>query len=163
MKSMKQSVSFKINGESVSVDVQGDESLLTVIRAYLDQTGTKYGCGLGECGSCTVLLDNEVVRSCMILAEDLNNTEILTIEGLSSNGELHPLQKAFIAHDALQCGYCTSGMIMNAFGLLKKNQTPSRKEIIDGMDANLCRCGAYNRIVDAILMASNEINQKVKL
>jgi len=163
MKSMKQSVSFKINGESVSVDVQGDESLLTVIRAYLDQTGTKYGCGLGECGACTVLLDNEVVRSCMILAEDLNNTEILTIEGLSSNGELHPLQKAFIAHDALQCGYCTSGMIMNAFGLLKKNQTPSRKEIIDGMDANLCRCGAYNRIVDAILMASNEINQKVKL
>ena len=151
MKSMKQSVSFKINGESVSVDVQGDESLLTVIRAYLDQTGTKYGCGLGECGACTVLLDNEVVRSCMILAEDLNNTEILTIEGLSSNGELHPLQKAFIAHDALQCGYCTSGMIMNAFGLLKKNQTPSRKEIIDGMDANLCRCGAYNRIVDAIL------------
>ena len=163
MKAMKQSVSFKLNGKTVSIDVQGDESLLTVIRTYLDQTGTKYGCGLGECGACTVLLDNEVVRSCMILAEDLNNTEILTIEGLSSNGELHPLQKAFIAHDALQCGYCTSGMIMNAFGLLKKNQTPSRKEIIDGMDANLCRCGAYNRIVDAILMASNEINQKVKL
>lgn len=160
---MKQSVSFKINGKSVSVDVLGDESLLTVIRAYLDQTGTKYGCGLGECGACTVLMDNEVVRSCMILAEDLNDTDILTIEGLSNNGELHPLQKAFIAHDALQCGYCTSGMIMNAFGLLKKNQNPSRKEIIDGMDANLCRCGAYNRIVDAILTASNETNQKVKL
>jgi carbon-monoxide dehydrogenase small subunit len=160
---MKQSVSFKINGKSVSVDVLGDESLLTVIRAYLDQTGTKYGCGLGECGACTVLLDNEVVRSCMILAEDLNDADILTIEGLSNNGELHPLQKAFIAHDALQCGYCTSGMIMNAFGLLKKNQNPSRKEIIDGMDANLCRCGAYNRIIDAILTASNEINQKVKL
>jgi len=160
---MKQSVSFKINGKSVSVDVLGDESLLTVIRAYLDQTGTKYGCGLGECGACTVLLDNEVVRSCMILAEDLNDTDILTIEGLSNNGELHPLQKAFIAHDALQCGYCTSGMIMNAFGLLKKNQNPSRKEIIDGMDANLCRCGAYNRIVDAIQTASMEINKKVKL
>ena len=160
---MKQSVSFKINGKSVSVDVLGDESLLTVIRAYLDQTGTKYGCGLGECGACTVLLDNEVVRSCMVLAEDLNDADILTIEGLSNNGELHPLQKAFIAHDALQCGYCTSGMIMNAFGLLKKNQNPSRKEIIDGMDANLCRCGAYNRIVDAILTASNETNQKVKL
>ena len=160
---MKQSVSFKINGKSVSVDVLGDESLLTVIRAYLDQTGTKYGCGLGECGACTLLLDNEVVRSCMVLAEDLNDTDILTIEGLSNNGELHPLQKAFIAHDALQCGYCTSGMIMNAFGLLKKNQNPSRKEIIDGMDANLCRCGAYNRIIDAILTASNEINQKVKL
>lgn len=163
MKAMKQSVSFKLNGKTVSIDVQGDESLLTVIRTYLDQTGTKYGCGIGECGACTVLLDNEAVRSCMILAEDLNDTNIFTIEGLSSNGELHPLQKAFISHDALQCGYCTSGMIMNAFGLLKKNQTPSRKEIIDGMDANLCRCGAYNRIVDAILMASNEINQKVKL
>jgi len=163
MKAMKQSVSFKLNGKSVSVDVQGDESLLTVIRAYLDQTGTKYGCGIGECGACTVLLDNEAVRSCMILVEDLNDTDIFTIEGLSSNGELHPLQKAFIAHDALQCGYCTSGMIMNAFGLLRKNQTPSRKEIIDGMDANLCRCGAYNRIVDAILTASNEINKKVKL
>ena len=163
MKAMKQSVSFKLNGKSVSVDVQGDESLLTVIRAYLDQTGTKYGCGIGECGACTVLLDNEAVRSCMILAEDLNDSDIFTIEGLSSNGELHPLQKAFIAHDALQCGYCTSGMIMNAFGLLKKNQTPSRKEIIVGMDANLCRCGAYNRIVDAILTASNEINKKVKL
>lgn len=163
MKAMKESVSFKLNGKSVSVDVQGDESLLTVIRAYLDQTGTKYGCGIGECGACTVLVDNEAVRSCMILVEDLNDTDILTIEGLSSNGELHPLQKAFIAHDALQCGYCTSGMIMNAFGLLKKNQTPSRKEIIVGMDANLCRCGAYNRIVDAILTASNEINKKVKL
>ena len=163
MKAMKQSVSFKLNGKSVSVDVQGDESLLTVIRAYLDQTGTKYGCGIGECGACTVLLDNEAVRSCMILAEDLNDTDIFTIEGLSSNGELHPLQKAFIAHDALQCGYCTSGMIMNAYGLLMKNQTPSRKEIIVGMDANLCRCGAYNRIVDAILTASIEINKKVKL
>jgi len=160
---MKQSVSFKLNGKTVSIDVQGDESLLTVIRTYLDQTGTKYGCGIGECGACTVLLDNEAVRSCMILAEDLNDTNIFTIEGLSSNGELHPLQKAFISHDALQCGYCTSGMIMNAFGLLKKNQTPSRKEIIEGMDTNLCRCGAYNRIVDAILTASNEMNKKVKL
>jgi carbon-monoxide dehydrogenase small subunit len=163
MKAMKQSVSFKLNGKTVSIDVQGDESLLTVIRTYLDQTGTKYGCGIGECGACTVLLDNEAVRSCMILAEDLNDTNIFTIEGLSSNGELHPLQKAFISHDALQCGYCTSGMIMNAFGLLKKNQTPSRKEIIEGMDTNLCRCGAYNRIVDAILTASNEMNKKVKL
>lgn len=163
MKAMKQSVSFKLNGKSVSVDVQGDESLLTVIRTYLDQTGTKYGCGIGECGACTVLLDNEAVQSCMILAEDLNRTDIFTIEGLTVNGELHPLQKAFIAHDALQCGYCTSGMIMNAFGLLKKNPAPTRKEIIDGMDANLCRCGAYNRIVDAIQTASKEFNIKVKL
>ena len=104
MKALKQTVSFKLNGKSVSVDVQGDESLLTVIRTYLDQTGTKYGCGIGECGACTVLLDNEAAQSCMILAEDLNGTEILTIEGLNGNGELHPLQKAFITHDALQCG-----------------------------------------------------------
>jgi carbon-monoxide dehydrogenase small subunit len=163
MKAMKQSVSFKLNGKSVSLDVQGDESLLTVIRTYFNQTGTKYGCGIGECGACTVMLDNEAVRACMILAEDLNGTDIFTIESLMGNGELHPLQKAFIAHDALQCGYCTSGMIMNAFGLLKKYPTPTRKEIIDGMDANLCRCGTYNRIVDAIQTASKEINKKVKL
>lgn len=160
---MEQTVNFKLNGEPVSLGVQGEESLLTLIRVQLDHTGTKYGCGIGECGACTVLMNNEAVRSCMVLAEDLNGAEILTIEGLSQNGELHPLQKAFIAHDALQCGYCTSGMIMNAYGLLKRNATPTKEEIILGMDSNLCRCGAYNRIVDAIQTASDEMNKKVKL
>ena len=160
---MKQSISFKLNHQQVSVNVNGEESLLTVIREYLDNTGTKYGCGLGDCGACTVLIDNEPVRSCMILVEDVAGKEILTIEGLSSNGSLHPIQKSFIEHDALQCGFCTPGMIMNAYGLLISNPNPSRDYIIKGMEENLCRCGSYNRIIDAIETASKEMNKKVKL
>ena len=160
---MKQSISFKLNHQQVSVNVNGEESLLTVIREYLDNTGTKYGCGLGDCGACTVLIDNEPVRSCMILVEDVAGKEILTIEGLSSNGSLHPIQKSFIEHDALQCGFCTPGMIMNAYGLLIRNPNPTREYIINGMEENLCRCGSYNRIIDAIETASKEMNKKVKL
>jgi aerobic-type carbon monoxide dehydrogenase small subunit (CoxS/CutS family) len=160
---MKESISFKLNHESVTVQVNGEESLLTVLRTYLDKTGTKYGCGLGDCGSCTVLMDNEVIRSCMISVEDVAGTEILTIEGLSSDGSLHPIQKSFIEHDALQCGFCTPGMIMNAYGLLIRNPNPTRENIIDGMEENLCRCGSYNRIIDAIQKASKEMNKKVKL
>jgi aerobic-type carbon monoxide dehydrogenase small subunit (CoxS/CutS family) len=156
---MKQTISFKLNNQSVSVEVNGDESLLTVIRTYLDHTGTKYGCGIGECGACTVLMDTESVRSCMILVEDVQGKEITTIEGLNSEGELHPLQKAFIEHDALQCGFCTSGMIMNAHGFLNQNPNPTRENIINGMEENLCRCGSYNRIVDAIETAAKEINK----
>ena len=159
---MKQ-INFTLNGKPISLEVQGQESLLTLIRIYLEQTGTKYGCGMGECGACTVLIDKEPTRSCMILAEDIEGKEIISIEGLSTNGELHPLQKAFISHDALQCGFCTSGMIMNAYGFLLQNQHPSRKEIIEGMESNLCRCGAYNRIVDAIESAGKEMSKKVKL
>lgn len=158
---MKQSVSFQLNHQLVSVDVDGDESLLTVIREYLDKTGTKYGCGLGDCGACTVIIDNEEVRSCMVSIENVAGKEILTIEGLDSNGALHPIQKAFVAHDALQCGFCTPGMIMNAYGLLLRNPNPSREEIIEGMEENLCRCGSYNRIVDAIQTAAIEMNQKI--
>jgi len=156
---MKQTISFKLNNQSVSVEVNGDESLLTVIRTYLDHTGTKYGCGIGECGACTVLMDTESVRSCMILVEAVQGKEITTIEGLNSEGELHPLQKAFIEHDALQCGFCTSGMIMNAHGFLNQNPNPTRENIINGMEENLCRCGSYNRIVDAIETAAKEINK----
>ena len=160
---MKQSISFKLNHESVSVDVEGGESLLTVIRTYLDKTGTKYGCGLGDCGACTVIMDNEVVRSCMIEIEDVAEKEILTIEGLSANGSLHPIQRSFMEHDALQCGFCTPGMIMNAYGLLIRNPNPTRENIIKGMEENLCRCGSYNRIIDAIQTASKEMNKKVTL
>lgn len=157
---MKQSISFKLNGKPVSVAVEGDESLLTVIRTYLDQTGTKYGCGMGECGACTVIMDNETVRSCMLMVEDVAGKEITTIEGLSVDENLHPIQEAFVEHDAMQCGFCTSGMIMTAEGLLNSNPNPTREEIIEGMDDNLCRCGSYNRIVDAIETASNKINKK---
>ena len=160
---MKQSISFKLNNEPITIEVNGDESLLTVIRTYLDQTGTKYGCGIGECGACTVLIDNQAEKACMILIEDVIDTEILTIEGLASNGDLHPLQKAFVSHDALQCGFCTPGMIMNAYGLLKRNPNPKRENIIDEMDANLCRCGSYNRIIQAIQTAAEEMNEKIKL
>jgi len=159
---MKQKISFKLNQESVTVAVNGSESLLTVLREYLDMTGTKFGCGLGECGACTVLINKKAERSCMVAVEDVANKEITTIEGLGTNGSLHPLQKAFIAHDSMQCGYCTPGMIMNAHGLLLRNPNPSRSEIIRGMEENLCRCGSYNRIVDAIETAAIEMNQKTK-
>jgi aerobic-type carbon monoxide dehydrogenase small subunit (CoxS/CutS family) len=154
---MKQSISFKLNNKPVSVEVNGDESLLTVIRNNLDMTGTKYGCGLGHCGACTVLVDKEPVRSCMLYVEDVAGKEILTIEGLARGDELHPVQKAFVQHDALQCGYCTPGMIMNATGFLLQNPDPSREEIIEGMEDNLCRCGSYMRIIEAIQTAAKEM------
>ena len=156
---MKQ-INFTLNGRALSLEVKGQESLLTVIRSYLEHTGTKYGCGIGECGACTVLIDKEPVRSCMTLAEDIEGKEIISIEGLSIDEELHPLQLAFISHDALQCGFCTSGMIMNAYGVLLQNPNPSREKIIQGMESNLCRCGAYNRIVDAIQTAGKEMLKK---
>ena len=159
---MKQ-INFTLNGKPISLEVQGQESLLTIIRSYLEQTGTKYGCGIGECGACTVLIDKETARSCMTLAEDIEGKDIISIEGLSVEGVLHPLQTAFIAHDALQCGFCTSGMIMNAYGFLLQNPNPSREKIIEGMESNLCRCGAYNRIVDAIETAGKEMPKEVKL
>jgi len=159
---MKQ-INFTLNGKPIALALQGDESLQTVIRYYLEHTGTKYGCGIGECGACTVLVDKEPVRSCMVLAEDLEGKDILTIEGLSTNGVLHPIQEAFIEHDALQCGFCTSGMIMNAYGLLLQKPDMSREKIIEGMESNLCRCGAYNRIVDAIETAGKELLNTEKL
>lgn len=159
---MKQTYHFKLNGNPVSVDGENETFLLTVIRTYLEQTGTKFGCGIGQCGACTVLIDDAPERSCMVSLEDVEGKEITTIEGLSSNGNLHPLQKAFIEHDALQCGFCTPGMILNAYGLIKKNPEISRDEIYYGMEENLCRCGSYNRIVDAIQTAALEMNQKIK-
>jgi len=158
---MKQSISFKLNGQEVTINVSGEESLLNVIRTYLDKTGTKFGCGMGHCGACTVIIDKEPLRACMISVEDVSGKEILTIEGLSSEGSLHPIQKAFVAHDALQCGFCTPGMIMNAYGLLIKNPEPTREYIISSMEENLCRCGSYNRIVEAIQTAAEEMKVKI--
>jgi len=160
---MKQKISFKLNQKPVTLEVNGSESLLTVLRENLDMTGTKFGCGLGECGACTVLIDKKAERSCMVAVEDVAGKDITTIEGLSSNGTLHPIQKAFVSHDSMQCGFCTPGMIMNAYDILLRNPTPSRTEIIKGMEENLCRCGSYNRIVDAIETAAVTMNQKTKL
>jgi len=154
---MEEQVQFKLNGKAVKVTVDSDRMLLWVLRTDLALTGTKYGCGESYCGACTVLLDNEAVRSCQTTMKDVRGKEVVTIEGLGKNGNLHPLQKAFMKHDAMQCGYCTPGVIMNAYALLKKNPRPSSSDIITGMNDNLCRCAAHNRIVRAIQEASNEM------
>ncbi len=155
---MSQTIQFTFNGNPVSVEVNGDESLVSVIRSKLNLTGTKIGCNMGHCGACTVLIDREPVRSCMLLIEDVAGKNVQSVEGLAKNGDLHPVQKAFVEHDALQCGFCTPGMIMTAVGLLYQNPHPSREEIIDGMEDNLCRCGSHNRIIQAIQTAAKEMN-----
>ena len=151
---MEELIQFELNGKKVEVGLEKSQTLLWVLRTHFNLTGTKYGCGEGYCGACTVLMNGEAVRSCSITMGDVVGSKIITIEGLSKNGELHPVQKAFVDHDALQCGYCTPGMIMNAYGLLLKNPAPTREEIIAGMDDNLCRCGTYNRIIEAVQTAS---------
>ena len=147
-------LSFTLNGKPVSVDVDSDRMLLWVLRTELELTGTKYGCGIGACGASTVLVDNKAVRSCMLPAQSVNGKKVITIEGLADNGNLHPLQEAFVEHDALQCGFCTSGMVMNAYSMLLQNPEPTRDEIIQGMEDNLCRCGAHVRIIEAIESAA---------
>ena len=153
---MKKKISFKLNGKSTSMSVDDERMLLWVLRTDLGLTGTKYGCGISVCGACTVLVDNEAVRSCQFPMKYVGGKEVMTIEGLANNGDLHPLQKAFREHDALQCGFCTPGMILTAYSLLLKNPNPSRDEIIDGMNDNLCRCGAHNRIIQAIETTSKK-------
>lgn len=138
---MDQNISFKINGKTVSVTTDPNRMLLWVLRTDLGLTGTKYGCGRGLCGACTVMLGNRAVRSCTIPILSVRGTEVLTIEGLAKNGQLHPIQEAFAKHDALQCGFCTPGMILNVYSLLLRNPEPSRQQIIDGMEYILCRCG----------------------
>ena len=159
---MKEPIYFKLNDKPVNVTVDGERMLLWVLRNDLGVTGPKYGCGAGLCGACTVLVDNEAVLSCQTPVKEVKGREVLTIEGLAENGRLHPLQKAFMKHDALQCGFCTSGMILRAHSLLSKNPRPSREEIIEGMDGNLCRCGAHIRIVEAIETAAQEMKGGMK-
>jgi len=154
---MEESISFKLNGKDVSITTDPDRMLLWVLRTDLGLTGTKYGCGEGQCGACTVMLGDRPVRSCIIPMSIVKGKEVTTIEGLAQNGKLHPIQEAFVKHDALQCGFCTPGMILNAYGLLLKNPQPTRQQIIDGMENNLCRCGAHIRIVQAIEDAAGEM------
>jgi aerobic-type carbon monoxide dehydrogenase small subunit (CoxS/CutS family) len=154
---MPEVVRFTLNGKPTSVTVDSNRKLLWVLRSDLGLTGTKYGCGQSHCGACTVLVDDKPVRSCQLATDQVGGKAVVTIEGLGSNGTLHPLQKAFMEHDALQCGFCTPGMIMNAYGLLKKNPRPSHDEIVEGMEDNLCRCGAHKRIVEAIQAATAEM------
>lgn len=147
---MKESIGFRLNGKSTTLEVDSDRMLLWVLRTELGLTGTKYGCGENLCGACTVIVNKEAVRSCQVPMKDVRGKEVITIEGLAANGTLHPIQKAFVDHDALQCGFCTPGMIMNAYGMLLKNPAMTRAQIIDGMEQNLCRCGAHKRILEAI-------------
>jgi aerobic-type carbon monoxide dehydrogenase small subunit (CoxS/CutS family) len=154
---MKELVTFTLNGKKVRVNTDSNRLLLWVLRTDLGLTGTKYGCGESLCGSCTVLVDNEAVRSCQTTLKDVENKSVVTIEGLATNGKPNPLQQAFMDHDAMQCGYCTPGMLMNAWAMLLKNPHPTRAQIVDEMEGNLCRCGAHQRIFEAIETASKEM------
>ena len=154
---MKETIRFKLNDKPVSLTVDNGRMLLWLLRTELNLTGTKFGCGEGFCGACTVLVDKEAVRSCQFPVKNVKGKEIITIEGLANNGDLHPLQKAFIEHDALQCGFCTPGMILNAYSLLLKKPQPTLKEIIQAMEENLCRCGNYQGIIQAIQTAAREM------
>ncbi|MFC1629436.1 (2Fe-2S)-binding protein [Gemmatimonadota bacterium] len=154
---MREIIEFTLNGRNVTLDTDGDRTLLWVLRTDLELTGTKYGCGIGLCGSCTILLDGRAERSCALPVRAVQGREVVTIEGLAQGETLHPLQEEFAERGALQCGYCTPGMIMNAAGLLHDNPDPTRDEIVAGMEGNLCRCSAHKRIIEAIEAASKRI------
>jgi carbon-monoxide dehydrogenase small subunit len=160
---MKRILKFRVNGEQTTVHVELTKTLLDVLREDLFLTGTKRGCDSGECGACTVLLNGQAVNSCLILAAELDGKDVLTIEGLSKDRkELHPLQKAFIEKGAVQCGFCTPGLIMTAKALLDENPNPTEEEVRYGVSGNLCRCTGYSKIVEAILTAGEQIRRSNK-
>ena len=155
--SMKQTITFNLNGESVQVEIEPHLTLLQVLRDKLELIGTKEGCGRGECGACTVLLDGRAINSCIFPAMEADGRNVTTIEGLTdSRGSLHPIQKAFIEYGAIQCGFCTPGMVLSAKALLDENPKPTEEEIRHGIAGNLCRCTGYLQIVQAIKAASNQ-------
>lgn len=153
---MEQNLAFRLNGKPVTLRTDGARSLLWALRADFGITGTKYGCGEGVCGSCTVGVDGKAVRSCVTSLAEVHGKEVTTIEGLERDGRLHPIQQAFLDHGALQCGYCTPGMVMNAWALLGERPAPTRDEIVAAMEENLCRCGAHPRILAAIEAAAKK-------
>ena len=155
---MSDSIAFKLNDKLVKLDVDGERTLLWVLRTDLGLTGTKFGCGEGHCGSCTVLVNKVAVRSCLLKVKNVKDKEVVTIEGLEKGGKLHPVQKAFVEHDALQCAFCTPGMIMTGVAMLTTNPQPTREQIIRGLENNFCRCGAHTRIIDALQSAATEMH-----
>jgi nicotinate dehydrogenase subunit A len=157
-------VHLTVNGRTCPIDAGPDTTLLTALREHLDLTGTKYGCGEGQCGACTVLVNGKAQRSCITRVANVAQKEITTIEGLASGEELHPVQQAFLDENALQCGYCTPGMIISAVALLKQNPHPAENDIVEFMDGNVCRCGTYPRIIKAIQRAAKtEANPAAQL
>jgi aerobic-type carbon monoxide dehydrogenase small subunit (CoxS/CutS family) len=150
---------LRINGKTVRVEAERERSLLGVLRDDLGLTGAKYGCGEGRCGACTVLIDGTPTRSCITKLGTLGAREVTTIEGLEKDGKLHPLQQAFLDAGAMQCAYCTTGMIMTGVALLREKSNPSREEIVEYMDGNICRCGTYPRIIAALRMAAQAVKE----
>jgi len=147
----------RLNGRPAEISVDPNRMLLWVLRSGLNLTGTKYGCGEAHCGACTVLLDGQVTRSCLTPLSSVQGAEVITIEGLLQGESLHPVQEAFVAHDAMQCGYCTPGLIMGAYGLLQRNPNPSEEEIIRGLEGHLCRCGTHVRVIEAVKEAAGAV------
>ncbi len=161
MKSYKHiPIKFTINGEHVSLEVSADETALQVIRDGLNLKGTKEGCGIGECGACTIVVDGNSMNACLMLAAQLHGREVLTVEGLAKDSELHPIQQALMDGHAVQCGFCTPGLLMSSYVLLKKNPHPDRREIIDGISGNLCRCTGYQQIVTSIEAAAERFGKE---
>lgn len=159
---MPRVTSLVVNGVTRQLDADPQSSLLSVLREQLDLTGTKYGCGEGQCGACTVLIDGVPQRSCLLPAGDAAGKAITTIEGLAKDGHLHPLQEAFLIEEALQCAYCTSGMIMSAAGLLRTDANPSETKIKNALEGNICRCGTHPRIVAAVRRAARSMKGGVR-
>lgn len=154
---MKHNIRLTVNGESYTVAVEPCESLLDVLRDKLSLTGTKKGCNRGDCGACTIIIDGKTVNSCLVLAVEADGKEVLTVEGLANNGQLHPIQEAFVQYGAVQCGYCTPGMIMSVKALLDENPNPTEEEVKRAISGNLCRCTGYVKIIDAIKKAAEVI------
>ena len=151
------SVRFRLNGAETEVDADPDRSLLDILRGHLDVTGPHFGCGAGECGACNVIVGEHAVSACDTPLWSVADKDVTTIEGLGTSEHPHPLQRAFIAEQALQCGYCVSGILMSAVVLLKRNPTPTSREVKETLDRNLCRCGSHNRMVRAVLRAAEEM------
>ena len=152
---MKHTIHFTLNHEKITHEIEPNRTLLSVLREDFDLTGAKEGCGLGECGACTVLLDGRPVNSCLLLAVEVEGMSILTIEGLSGGDELDEIQQSFIDHGALQCGYCTPGMVMTAKGLLEENPHPTEDEVKHALSGNLCRCTGYQKILHAVMAVAD--------
>lgn len=160
---MKKIIKFVLNSEPIEVMADDNLSLLDLVRDVIGLTGTKKGCEEGECGACTVMLDGEPVNSCLTLAREVEGHEVLTVEGVAKDGQLHPIQKKFIEKWAFQCGYCTPGMVMSAKALLDKNPHPTEMEVREAIEGNLCRCTGYAKYVESILIAAEEMNREEEI